>query len=123
MRSDESLPSLMTRIDASIVQVKNLHPSAYTLKDLDEALICMTMICALPSYANFAFFAAARPDDQGQALERLHQRGITPSLLYQLYSDTSVMAASSTSGTSATTEFAGKASSRSPTASMPTLPF
>lgn len=55
MRPDESLSSLMTRIDAGMVQVKNLRPSTYTLANLDEELVCMTMIRALPSsYSNFA---------------------------------------------------------------------
>ena len=49
MRPEESLSDLMTRIDAAMLRVKNLRPDTYTIKDLDEELVCMTMIRALPA--------------------------------------------------------------------------
>ena len=45
----------MTSIDAAMLKVKNLRPETYALKDLDEELVCMTMIRALPAeYKSFA---------------------------------------------------------------------
>ena len=36
MRPDEPLSSLMTRIDAAMLKVKNLRPDKYDIKALDE---------------------------------------------------------------------------------------
>lgn len=79
--SKRRVSSLMTRIDTSIVQVKNLHPSAYTLKDLDEELICMTMIRALSSsYANLAL--SLQLLDQMTKDEVQHVSNLDSNLLY-----------------------------------------
>lgn len=49
MGSEDTLSALMTRIDAAMVQIKNLRPKDFSIKDLDEELACMTMIRALPA--------------------------------------------------------------------------
>lgn len=41
---DESLSSLMTRVDASMEQIQNLRPESFTLSDMDMELVCMTLI-------------------------------------------------------------------------------
>lgn len=52
---DESLSSLMTRVDASMEQIQNLRPESFTLSDMDKELVCMTLIRALPEeYSSFA---------------------------------------------------------------------
>ncbi|KAI0346346.1 hypothetical protein BDW22DRAFT_1318010, partial [Trametopsis cervina] len=52
MGSEDTLSALMTRI---VVQIKNLRPKDFSIKDLDEELVCMTMIRALPAeYQSFA---------------------------------------------------------------------
>ena len=56
-KEDESLTSLMTRIDEGMIQVKNLRPQDFKLEDLDEKLVCMAMIRALPS--EFDSFASS----------------------------------------------------------------
>ena len=40
-----------------MIQVKNLRPKDFKLEDLDEELVCMAMIRALPS--EFDFFASS----------------------------------------------------------------
>ena len=55
MEENESLSSLMTRIDAAMVKVKNLRPASFSLDDLDKELVSMTMIRSLPAhYSGFA---------------------------------------------------------------------
>ena len=55
LEENESLSSLMTRIDAAMQKVKNLRPDSYSLTALDDELVAMTMIRALPSsYSSFA---------------------------------------------------------------------
>ncbi|KAI0337893.1 hypothetical protein BDW22DRAFT_1314006, partial [Trametopsis cervina] len=55
MGSEDTLSAPMTRIDAAMVQIKNLRPKDFSIKDLDEELVCMTMIRALPAeYQSFA---------------------------------------------------------------------
>ena len=52
---DESLTSLMTRVDTAMEQIQNLRPDAFTLDDMDKELVCMTLIRALPEeYSSFA---------------------------------------------------------------------
>ena len=46
--SDESLMSLMTRVDTAMEQIQNLRPDAFSLSDMDKELVCMTLIRALP---------------------------------------------------------------------------
>src|SRR3979490_2424743 len=54
MLPDESLQSLMNRVDQSIISIQNLRPSTFTLAQMDKELTCMTMICALPQeYSSF----------------------------------------------------------------------
>ena len=43
-KEDESLTSLMTRIDEGMIQIKNLCSKDFKLEDLDEELVCMAMI-------------------------------------------------------------------------------
>ena len=53
--SDESLTSLMTRVDTAMEQIQNLRPDAFSLSDMDKELVCMTLIRALPEeYSSFA---------------------------------------------------------------------
>ena len=55
MKESESLLSLMTRIEAAMQEVKNLHSNSFTLDDLDQELVVMVMVCSLPfSYNTFA---------------------------------------------------------------------
>ena len=56
-KKDESLTSLMTRIDEGMIQVKNLCSKNFKLEDLDKELVCMAMIRALPS--EFDSFASS----------------------------------------------------------------
>ncbi|EGN91405.1 hypothetical protein SERLA73DRAFT_80536, partial [Serpula lacrymans var. lacrymans S7.3] len=53
-KEDESLQSLMTRIDEGMHQIQNLRPTGFSLSELDDELTCMAMIRALPDqYAHF----------------------------------------------------------------------
>ncbi|EGN91315.1 hypothetical protein SERLA73DRAFT_80703, partial [Serpula lacrymans var. lacrymans S7.3] len=53
-KEDESLQSLMTRIDKGMHQIQNLRPTGFSLSELDDELTCMAMIRALPDqYAHF----------------------------------------------------------------------
>jgi hypothetical protein len=55
MEENESLSSLMTRIDAAMYKVKNLRTESFTIEELDKELVFMVMIRSLPSsYSNFA---------------------------------------------------------------------
>src|SRR5205823_2903190 len=45
---DESLTSLISRIDQSMQKIHQLRPRSFTLATLDDELTCMTMIRALP---------------------------------------------------------------------------
>jgi hypothetical protein len=51
-KDDETLSSMVTRIDGVMNSVKNLRPSNYDLDKLDEELTAMTMIRALPEEYN-----------------------------------------------------------------------
>ena len=48
-RSDESLNSLMIRIDQAMQQIRDLRPKAFTLSDLEDELHSMAMISSLPA--------------------------------------------------------------------------
>jgi len=53
-KEDESLQSLTNRIDSAVLTIQNLRPKDFTLAKLDEELLSMTMIRALPDdYDNF----------------------------------------------------------------------
>lgn len=55
MAENDSLSSLMTRIDAAMIKVKNLRSSSFTIDELDKELMAITRIRALhESYAHFA---------------------------------------------------------------------
>ena len=55
MEENESLSALMTKIEAAMQKIKNLRPTPFSLDDLDNELVSMTMIRALPSsYSSFA---------------------------------------------------------------------
>jgi len=54
MSPDESLQSLMNRVDQAIVTIQNLHPATFTIEQMDNELAFMAMIHALPQdYASF----------------------------------------------------------------------
>ncbi|KIM66592.1 hypothetical protein SCLCIDRAFT_21732 [Scleroderma citrinum Foug A] len=58
-KQDESLTSLITRIEDSMSKIQQLHPkdasTPYTMKDLDNELICMAMVRSLgEEYSHFA---------------------------------------------------------------------
>src|ERR1700742_3911264 len=48
-QDDESLPSLTSRIEKSMQEIKSLRPKAFTIDDLDDDLVSMTMVRSLPS--------------------------------------------------------------------------
>src|SRR5277367_6367133 len=48
-RDDETLSSVMIRIDQAMQHIRNLRPKAFTLKDLDDELQCMAMMMCLPT--------------------------------------------------------------------------
>ena len=51
---DESLPSITTRIEKAMQDIRNLRPHHFTITDLDEDLMSMAMVRALPSeYRSF----------------------------------------------------------------------
>ena len=52
---DESLPSLVTRVEDQMNKVKELRDKDYTIDELDKDLMCMVLTRALPSskYASF----------------------------------------------------------------------
>jgi hypothetical protein len=53
--ADESLPSVVARVDSLLQDLKALRPEGYTMDNLDDDLSAMAMICALgPEYAEFA---------------------------------------------------------------------
>jgi len=43
-QDDESLTSVMTRVDQAMQQVKDLHPPTFQLDDLDGELASMSLI-------------------------------------------------------------------------------
>jgi hypothetical protein len=50
---DETLMDVATRVEKAMSNIKNLHPTDFTLDKLDDELLCMAMIRALPeSFAN-----------------------------------------------------------------------
>ena len=54
MKPEETLSSLMNRIDQGIIAIQNLHPDKFTLEKMDQELACMAMIHALPEdYSSF----------------------------------------------------------------------
>jgi hypothetical protein len=53
----ETLSSLMARTDKAMQDIKSLRPSTFTLHDLDQELLCMTLIRALPT--EFDHFASS----------------------------------------------------------------
>ncbi len=53
-RDDETLSSVMIRIDQAMQQIHNLHPKTFTLANLEDELHSMTMITCLPAeYSSF----------------------------------------------------------------------
>ncbi|KAF8804761.1 hypothetical protein BYT27DRAFT_7106804, partial [Phlegmacium glaucopus] len=47
-QEDESLQTLMNRVDAALRRIQDLRPAGCDLKQLDDELASMAMICALP---------------------------------------------------------------------------
>ena len=47
-KEDESLVALGTRINEVMLRIKNLRPPSFDLTSLDDELVCMTMLRALP---------------------------------------------------------------------------
>ena len=53
-RDDETLSSVMIRIDQAMQQIRNLRPQAFTLANLEDELHSMAMITCLPAeYSSF----------------------------------------------------------------------
>jgi hypothetical protein len=53
-QEDESLQTLMNRVDGALRRIQDLRPAGFDLKMLDDELASMAMICALPEeYSNF----------------------------------------------------------------------
>lgn len=51
---DESLQALMTRVDQGMQNIKELRPDDFTLDKMDNELVCMTLLRALPEeYSSF----------------------------------------------------------------------
>ncbi|KXN89409.1 hypothetical protein AN958_05782 [Leucoagaricus sp. SymC.cos] len=52
---DESLQTLINRVEDCMKKIKDLQPDTFDLKSLDEELASMTLICALPAeeYSSF----------------------------------------------------------------------
>ena len=51
---EETLQSLMNRVDEAMRKIVNLRPKKFTLEKLDEELACMTLIRSLPEeYSHF----------------------------------------------------------------------
>jgi hypothetical protein len=53
----ETLSALMARTDKAMQDINSLHPSTFTLDDLDKELLCMTLIRDLPT--EFDHFASS----------------------------------------------------------------
>ncbi|KAJ3547011.1 hypothetical protein NM688_g5450 [Phlebia brevispora] len=52
---DKSLMSLVTRVDTATKKIKNLCPKDFSINEIDNELICITLIRALPEeYSSFA---------------------------------------------------------------------
>ncbi|TDL19651.1 hypothetical protein BD410DRAFT_703179, partial [Rickenella mellea] len=52
---DESLTSLLGRVDSAIRNIQDLRPEKFDLVTMDDELACMALICALPAeYSSFA---------------------------------------------------------------------
>lgn len=51
-KDDESLTSLLGRVDQSLQRIKDLRPKAFTIDDLDQELSSMALICSLPAEYN-----------------------------------------------------------------------
>jgi hypothetical protein len=53
-QDEESLPSLTSRIEKAMQDIKQLRPKAFTITDLDNDLVSMTMVRSLgPEYQSF----------------------------------------------------------------------
>ena len=52
---DESLQALMARVDKAMQEIKELRDTEFTLDKMDNELVCMTLLRALPDeYSSFA---------------------------------------------------------------------
>ena len=66
---DESLSSVLLRIDQAFQRILNLRPKVFTLTDLDDELQSMAMIRALtPEYSSFRSAIMLRPDISKESL-------------------------------------------------------
>ena len=45
---DESLQALMARVDKAMQEIKELRDAEFTLDKMDNELVCMTLLRALP---------------------------------------------------------------------------
>ena len=57
-REDESLSALTARVEQPMLEIKELRPAdakkPFTIDDLDDELICITLLCSLPKeYSHF----------------------------------------------------------------------
>lgn len=85
-KEGESLQELMTRIDQAMITVQNLRPATFTLAELDEELVCMTMVRSLPEQYKYLATTLQLADklkkstlQQAFITEDLNQRRHTPS--------------------------------------------
>ena len=94
-KEDESLQQLMVRIDEVMLMIKNLRPADFTLSHLDDELVCMAMIRALPESYRYLATSLQLADKLEKATlqqafitedinQRRHQSSSTPSLVTAL---------------------------------------
>ncbi|KDQ05940.1 hypothetical protein BOTBODRAFT_122088, partial [Botryobasidium botryosum FD-172 SS1] len=70
-RDDESLSALITRVEESLMRVKQLRPDSFTLANMDDELGAMALIRALPSesYGSFRSSLLLQPTITMQTLK------------------------------------------------------
>ena len=76
---EESLQSLVNRVDAAIQHIQNLRPKDFTLDKLDEELLCMAMVRALPEdYSHFVSSLMLRDNlDKSTIIQAFHTEEIS----------------------------------------------
>ncbi len=111
---DESLQSLMNRVDTAIHRIQDLRPKDFTLTNLDDELASMTLIRALPD--EFSGFASSlllldklekstiQQAFVSEESQRRHRASATPNVTSALAATSSRTPAAST----ASCEFCGR---------------
>ena len=110
------LTFLMTRINEGMIQIKNLHPKDFKLEDLNEELVCMAMIRALPS--EFDFFASSL-----QLLNKLEKFKLQKSFIAEELRRQCTLLSSTLQVTSFTSHTSNNSSTTSPHASISSYDF